>query len=163
MCWQAQERIDCGPQAPGLARRFIDSQLRSDRESTTFPEIVDDAILVASEFVANALRAGSANVIVGLELHSGELRIEVTDDAAGWPEFRRPGPGEVHGRGLVLIDALAQSWGVERVDGGGKQVWACLLVPREFMSSLECTRISPSSAIPTTDPRQRRMAPVGDR
>jgi hypothetical protein len=140
MCWQARERIDCDPKAPGLARKFIDKQLGSDRNAPICREIVDDAILVASEIVANAVRAGSAGVTVGLEMHAGELRIEVTDDAAGWPVFLRLGPGEVHGRGLVLIDALAQSWGVERTRSGGKQVWACLLVPREFASSLQCTR-----------------------
>ena len=64
MCWQAQEQIVCGPEAPRRARNFIDNQLGSDRETTIGPEIVDDAILVTSEIVANALRAGSASVTV---------------------------------------------------------------------------------------------------
>ena len=52
------------------------------------------------------------------------MRIEVTDDVAGWPRVRAASPDDPSGRGLQLVAALAEGWGVSRVRGGGKLVWA---------------------------------------
>lgn len=105
------------------------------------PDVVDDAGLVVREIIANAVRPGCQRVHVALSLHHGELKIEVTDSDAGLMSCR-DGTGNVHGRGLVLVDALAAAWGLGRTDGGGRQIWATLLIPRELTSSLPCENSS---------------------
>ena len=88
---------------------------------------VDDATLVVSELVTNAIRAGARRVGVDLSRDAGLLRIRVSDDGAGWPRVGRPGPTAQSGRGLVLVAAVAEDWGVERL-ASGKEVWAELSV-----------------------------------
>lgn len=82
-----------------------------------------DAELIVSELVTNALRAGAEQIRVDLSLTYGTLRICVSDDATGLPEVQRPAPDAESGRGLVLVGAVADDWGVERLPEG-KQVWA---------------------------------------
>lgn len=82
-----------------------------------------DAELIVSELVTNALRAGAEQIRVDLSLTDGTLRICVSDDATGVPEVQRPAPDAASGRGLVLVGAVADDWGVERLPEG-KQVWA---------------------------------------
>jgi anti-sigma regulatory factor (Ser/Thr protein kinase) len=86
--------------------------------------LVDDAILVISELVTNAVRhAGTAST---LELQLGQtgerLRISLTDDSDREPRLRPLRPAAEDGRGLAILAALSDRWGVEpRL--GGKQVW----------------------------------------
>ncbi|WET77431.1 ATP-binding protein [Amycolatopsis sp. QT-25] len=94
---------------------------------------VDDAVLVADELISNAHRHGDAPRTCRLELtHEGRyLRIEVDDASPRQPRPRTPdGSG---GRGLMLIDRLASSWGV-RNGARHKTVWAELALDREGSS-----------------------------
>ncbi|MYS14013.1 ATP-binding protein, partial [Streptomyces sp. SID4982] len=66
---------------------------------------------------------GSATVT--LRLLSGaerRLRVEVEDSSSALPRRREPQDDGVSGRGLLLVDMLADAWGVE-ARGGGKAVW----------------------------------------
>ncbi|WP_326767836.1 ATP-binding protein [Streptomyces sp. NBC_01591] len=89
--------------------------------------------LILSELVTNALRAPApGDRMVGVRIVCRErgalLRLEVSDAGEGRPRIRRPGAFETTGRGLQLVDALADRWGVdERWGGIGKTVWAELL------------------------------------
>ncbi|EFL33509.1 regulatory protein [Streptomyces viridochromogenes DSM 40736] len=59
------------------------------------------------------------------------LRIEVTDTRAGdLPRHRPPTPDAESGRGLLLVEALADRWGVELGPVPRKTVWAELDLPR---------------------------------
>jgi two-component sensor histidine kinase len=91
--------------------------------------VVDDAVLVADELVSNAHRHGTAPRVCRLGLiHQGRcLRIEVDDASPHEPKIRTP--DRSGGRGLVLIDRLASSWGVYR-HGHHKTVWAELVLDR---------------------------------
>ena len=82
----------------------------------------DDAVLLTSELLSNAyLHARSPTVLtVGLEDHT--LRVEVSDVAETQPEPREAGPSATGGRGMRLIDTVAQRWGVQQRTGG-KSVW----------------------------------------
>jgi anti-sigma regulatory factor (Ser/Thr protein kinase) len=94
---------------------------------------VDDAVLVADELVSNAHRHGDAPRTCRLRLtHQGRyLRIEVDDASPHQPQRRTPnGSG---GRGLVLIDRLSSTWGVQN-HAGRKTVWAELVLDREGSS-----------------------------
>ncbi|MEV6277860.1 ATP-binding protein [Nocardia sp. NPDC051832] len=91
--------------------------------------LVEDAVLVVDEMVANAVEHGSAPWRCRLALHAAppRLRVEVDDSGAGEPHLRTP---DLHGgRGLIVIDRLASSWGVLRY-GRFKTVWAELPLDR---------------------------------
>ena len=87
------------------------------------PDRVDDATLLVSELVTNAVKYGPEHEAIKLIVASGgdRARVTVHDLGAGSvPEMRRqddPGPG---GHGLRLVDAIADRWGVER---GSTRVW----------------------------------------
>lgn len=100
------------------ARRF----LRATLPGWGAEHLLDDAQLLTSELVNNAIVHASSAVRVRLRFTRGCLRIEVTDQGAGALE-RQPGsPDDTSGRGLHLVDALAASWGTS-ADRGGKVVW----------------------------------------
>lgn len=89
-----------------------------------------DAVLLVSELTTNAvLHTGSGHVLCGLTLtgDARRLRIELHDDGrtpVGPPE-RHSGPGEESGRGLFLVQQLADRWGSARSTRvEGKVVWA---------------------------------------
>ena len=87
----------------------------------------ETARLLVSELVANAvLHTDSRQIICRIEASGPCLRLEVVDEGSGIPEAPSdPGADAECGRGLMLLDALAHSWGVLRPDqGGGCTVWA---------------------------------------
>ncbi|WP_436786580.1 ATP-binding protein [Yinghuangia sp. YIM S10712] len=96
-------------------------------------EVAESARLIVSELVTNAVRAGNhtdrgVRVAFTLDAARGVLRIEVSDAGGGEPHVRSPESDETCGRGLLLVDALAQEWGVQQ-DDRGKTVWAELKAP----------------------------------
>ena len=108
------------------ARRFVKEQLAAWGIS----EPMDDALLVVSELAANALTHAGSSYRLRLSATAMALRIEVDDAGAGTPEPQPLTMTEEHGRGLHLVDALADRWGVEPDDRGlGKTVWFELDVP----------------------------------
>ncbi len=87
---------------------------------------VDSAVLLVSETVTNVLVHTDADALLLAEV-TGEpggrrLRLEVTDAGDDLPHKRRPGELASSGRGLVLIELLADAWGVEP-RGRGKSIW----------------------------------------
>ncbi|MBP5861005.1 ATP-binding protein [Streptomyces scabiei] len=96
---------------------------------------LESAELVLSELVTNALRVPvprdrQVGVRISRSSADGLLRLEVSDAGAGKPEVRVPRDEETGGRGLLLVEALADRWGVEERAGGiGKTVWAELKAP----------------------------------
>lgn len=98
-------------------------------------DVMEAAELVLSELVTNALRVRvphdrQVGVRIARSVGEGLLRLEVSDAGAGRPEVQTPGEDETGGRGLLLVEALAQRWGVrERAAGIGKTVWVELKAP----------------------------------
>lgn len=90
----------------------------------------DAAVLVLSELLTNAGR--HARVSPGREIETrflsvgGGLRIEVHDGSEILPQEREPDVDACEGRGLLLVNALADAWGIGGRDGPGKVVWAQL-------------------------------------
>jgi len=140
VCWAAERDFPSEARTPGAARQFLSSQLLRLLAPLRDAEAIHDAELVVSELVTNAVRAGAGTVRVALRLHHGELEVAVADDGPGWPTLMRPGEQDAHGRGLVLVDALAESWRTERIDSGGKRVRVTIAVADEFTRSLRCDR-----------------------
>ena len=81
------------------------------------------AALLVSELVTNALRYGAQPMrLIAKDVGAG-LRVEIHDARVGEPPRLRPTmPESSHGRGVMLVDALASRWGWSEFCGE-KQVW----------------------------------------
>jgi len=113
------------PASAGLARRAVASLLREAGRQ----DLEDAAELITSELVTNAVRHAGTEVRVDVRIDlNGTARIGVYDgdstifDPAG---VRSPAAGAEGGRGLVIVAALAQEWGVD-LESTGKTVWCTL-------------------------------------
>ncbi|WP_253772441.1 ATP-binding protein [Goodfellowiella coeruleoviolacea] len=92
---------------------------------------LENARLVITELVANALIHGTVPFDVEITTWPGAALVTVADTNPTLPELRRAPSTEPHGRGLVIVDALADDWGVSGSASGGKTVWARLVWPVE--------------------------------
>lgn len=100
------------------ARRFLGGVLRRWGVS----DLLDDAQLLTSELVNNAVVHAASAVTVRLRFQDPCLRVEVAD--AGLGALHRPfsGPDDTSGRGLHLVEVLSTSWGTSS-GHAGKVVW----------------------------------------
>ncbi|WJD97114.1 ATP-binding protein [Streptomyces antimycoticus] len=91
------------------------------------PALADDAALIVSELATNAVRHARIPgrlFRVQLTLTKSRLRIAVSDPRGErLPRPRHPSPRDRHGRGLLIVRALAARWGV-RERTVGKEIWA---------------------------------------
>jgi anti-sigma regulatory factor (Ser/Thr protein kinase) len=124
------------PGAAAAARRFVRDTLQGwvpDPARADGHGLVDDAVLLTSELVTNAVVHARTPVQVTCRLAEGEVEVEVSDQhPAGMvpdPAVGEVGPGErTGGRGLLLPAALASEWGVT-YGRDTKSVWFRLGVP----------------------------------
>lgn len=108
---------------PSAARSFVAKTLTQWGQT----ERLDDIRLCTSELATNAVLHGApagGQVLVLVELHATVLRIEVHDSGNGTPTKREARSTADDGRGLLLVSAVADHWGVEERQGPGKCVWA---------------------------------------
>ncbi|MEU3984766.1 SpoIIE family protein phosphatase [Streptomyces sp. NPDC026672] len=101
-------------------------QLRELLHDWASADQIDSAVLLVSEMVTNVLVHTDADALLLAEV-TGEvggrrLRVEVGDAGDDLPHKRRPGELASSGRGLVLIELLADVWGVDP-RGEGKSIW----------------------------------------
>jgi len=125
----------------GTRQHFFLAQSRSVRLAREFAVAVlaewriggraQDVRLCVSELASNAIAHGSRRghgFLVRLTFGDGLLRVEVHDSRGrgegGEPRVCSPGKGDVRGRGLLIVDAVADRWGVEGREPLGKVVWA---------------------------------------
>ncbi|WP_328549913.1 ATP-binding protein [Streptomyces sp. NBC_00366] len=85
-------------------------------------ETVETVKLLASEVIANAILYSSAPCEVAVTRTDERLRVEVTDTDPSLPSAIEAGPDDERGRGLLLVDALADAWGVQP-ECPGKTTW----------------------------------------
>jgi anti-sigma regulatory factor (Ser/Thr protein kinase) len=113
--------------APKLARQFV------ARVTGALPgETRADTSLLASELVTNAVRYGRPEITLRVRIEPERLRVEVHDEGGPMPSWMSSGApsGQPHGRGLLIVNHLAESWGVAGSDRhSGKDVWFELRVP----------------------------------
>jgi anti-sigma regulatory factor (Ser/Thr protein kinase) len=107
------------------ARRFVEQMVRE----WELEQLLDDALMVSSELVTNAVTHAQSSCRIRLTLNPARLRIAVMDAGVGTPEPMPPSQTEEHGRGLYMVDAVTTAWGLEEVPGDGKLVWAELARP----------------------------------
>jgi anti-sigma regulatory factor (Ser/Thr protein kinase) len=88
---------------------------------------IEDAQLLVTELVANAVLHGQGDVLVRIAARPDLLHVSVADDHPGTPVMANPSLRDEHGRGLRIIDALAHSWGTALgPNPNGKAVWFAL-------------------------------------
>lgn len=88
--------------------------------------LLDDALLLISELVTNAVLHGGPPIVLAIECDGGVLRVRVRDGSSAVPLPREAGPDAEGGRGMSLVDLMTNTWGVLPVadeHGIGKQVW----------------------------------------
>ncbi len=104
-------------------------ELRAILHDWAAADHVDAAELLASELLANVLvhteQAATLVAVVTGTPGSRTLRLEVADSSDELPHRRTPGEMASSGRGLVLLDLLADRWGVQP-RGHGKVIWFLL-------------------------------------
>jgi anti-sigma regulatory factor (Ser/Thr protein kinase) len=108
------------PFSVGVARRFI--QGRAAAWSLPQPAI-DQLVLIGSELVTNAVLHARTELTLALELRDGRVRISVTDRSQAAATLRHYRPDALTGRGLGVVAALSDRWGVSAA-ADGKVVWA---------------------------------------
>ncbi|WP_116429145.1 ATP-binding protein [Streptomyces spongiicola] len=123
-------RFTSTPRGARLARRLVSHRLNDWGHPYTTP-VNETLTLITVELTANAVRHGHVpgrDFRVRLTLTEGILRIEVTDTRAEKQPPSTPptpDPSSESGRGLHLVAALADDWGVSpRLAAPGKTVWA---------------------------------------
>jgi signal transduction histidine kinase len=132
---RAELPLGPSPTAAAAARRFVRDtcwywQLEIDDplEGLWVQELVDRAVLVASELVTNAVVHTRGPLRLRLEWRAERLYVAVSDRL---PRLLRlaaePGDLEAEGgRGLLIVDRLASHWGVHHPREGGKVIWCVL-------------------------------------
>ncbi|MGV9317865.1 ATP-binding protein [Streptomyces sp. NPDC003660] len=114
------------PESAAEARRLVRTALAAWR----MDGLVEDAVTVASELVANSVehaRCASIRVIVG-RTTANTVRLGVVDRSKVLPVLRTEFSGvPLRGRGLLIVDRLTARWGTELYPWG-KQVWGELWV-----------------------------------
>lgn len=123
-----RRRLADAADAPWAARRSLYDALQAWRLDG-LPGLLDDAQLVVSELVTNAVLHTLGGAVLELEVVAERLRLCVTDSSERRPAVRDPDPEETGGRGMVLVSALAVAWGAEE-HPRGKTVWAELALAR---------------------------------
>jgi anti-sigma regulatory factor (Ser/Thr protein kinase) len=115
-------RLEANELAPRKARAFV----RHHVNRLGYPRCVDDAAVVVSELVTNAIAAAPwGPIFVALPPSSGRLVIECWDLSPDRPVPREPDVLDTHGRGLAVVKGLSLSYGCDP-RGRWKVVWALL-------------------------------------
>ena len=116
---QISVNIPVQPEAVAMARDAVVQAVVDQRSSA---QRIDDLRLLTSEIVTNALRhAGMGSqdsLVVGVEISQDRVRVQVADHGQGFDPagLEAPAADRVGGWGLVLVQQLADRWGVIRND-----------------------------------------------
>ncbi|MEU6658677.1 SpoIIE family protein phosphatase [Streptomyces sp. NPDC046821] len=143
------------------ARAFV----RDTLQGWGFPDIIDDAVVLTSELVTNAVvHAGTSAEVLVLRTDDG-VRIEVSDR---YPEREIPlqhsavhmsSPDREGGRGLQLCAALATRWGVDYTPTH-KLVWFQLALPQRSVGTRTAGPALPADLLPLAADGRVRVAVV---
>jgi anti-sigma regulatory factor (Ser/Thr protein kinase) len=118
---EAEVPLPSRPESAATARRL--TQVIVLRHWGLTPKMTEDAVLLVSELVGNAVRHTGARVF-GLRMRRrrGWIRIEVRDPSRGLPCLMPVQEMDLSGRGLFLVDKLSDRWGVDLLPRG-KTTW----------------------------------------
>lgn len=84
-------------------------------------EAAENAVLIVSELLTNALVHGDPPISLRLHRATDELTIDVDDGSSLMPQRLKPAPEDPHGRGVAIVAQLSRRWAA-RPHGRGKTV-----------------------------------------
>jgi len=123
-----------GPESVRTAREFTAATLRNWK----LDGLVEEAVIVASELVTNAIRHGmcwsgrdedTAGVELAWQRQADRIVCVVTDCTSMPPVLEQADMSSESGRGLHVVSALAAAWGWVVLGAREKAVWATFLAP----------------------------------
>ncbi|MCD9902743.1 ATP-binding protein [Streptomyces sp. MT29] len=125
---QVQLEVGPDPAEVGRARRWARSRLVGSGIRDDEP-LAETLILLISELVTNAVVHTGCPAVLRMLFgggggvgEAGTVRVEVADASDCPPRPRHAGGDDTNGRGLELVDGLADRWGWQP-EGAGKQIW----------------------------------------
>ena len=103
-----------------MARHFVRAVLEAAEIDAG---VIDTVELLTSEVVTNVVvHVGSDSELV-VQAVDGSVRVDIRDDDDHPPEMTIANVADAHGRGLSIVEALADAWGVDTDPVQGKTVW----------------------------------------
>lgn len=119
---EARTCLSSHPTSAGAARRFVRDVLHQWSAPAQEGAAEEPVLLCTDELVTNAIVHVCSEIEVVVRLDDDVVRVEVHDQSSR-PPLRRFAPLEAEtGRGLHLVEALSERWGVD-ARAGGKAVW----------------------------------------
>jgi anti-sigma regulatory factor (Ser/Thr protein kinase) len=105
--------------APALARQY----LRTYASHLPAADL-EDAMLLTSELVTNAVEHGRPTIVLRANFEPPCVTVDVADDGEGEPWIRPVvSRDQTGGRGMQIVDSLSTCWGITRHPDDGKSVW----------------------------------------
>jgi serine phosphatase RsbU (regulator of sigma subunit)/anti-sigma regulatory factor (Ser/Thr protein kinase) len=120
----ASMRLPADTRAPGAARAFVEETIADPSVPVSVRE---DVVLIASELVTNAVKSGATQIAIDLTKSAKTVLLTVDDDGSGMPTVVRADDTDTSGRGLAIVDHLADEWKVIPGDHGKRVTAACSL------------------------------------
>ncbi|MFI5865250.1 ATP-binding protein [Streptomyces sp. NPDC051546] len=118
---QVQLEVGPDPAEVGRARRWARSRLAGCGIGDDEP-LAETLILLISELVTNAVVHTGCPAVLRMLFGEPGVRVEVADASDRAPSPRQASGEDTGGRGLELVDGLADRWGWQR-EGAGKRIW----------------------------------------
>jgi anti-sigma regulatory factor (Ser/Thr protein kinase) len=114
---QVPHRVDSIPAARSFLAKLLHGWDVAD-------PVIDDASLLATELMSNAVEHGSGVVHLEIAVHDGLLRVGVHDGAVELPVMGDVTETGLAGRGIWIVQAIARDWGSDSSgEEPGKTVW----------------------------------------
>ncbi|WP_380172707.1 ATP-binding protein [Kineococcus sp. DHX-1] len=117
--WSRETTLAPVPLSSRAARHFVADWCIGEG---VIGDVVDTLLLLTAEVVTNAVLHGRSDVHLRVGRVGSRVRIAVGDENTRLPMRRESDPEALNGRGIALVEALADAHGVE-VDPLGKTVW----------------------------------------
>ncbi len=117
--WWRSPELPPEPESVGAAREFVVGCC----ERWGLVDVSETAVLLVSELATNAVRHARTPVTIWLARRLDRIVLSVQDGSPVHSHVEHPDTLDEHGRGMLLVDVLAERWG-EREVPDGKMVWA---------------------------------------
>lgn len=115
----ATQQFPCEVASVRAARRFV-----VDAVGDIGQEHREAIELMVSELATNCIRHADSPFTIIVDATDEAVRVEVVDTGGGQPAVQNPDVRSPSGRGLRIVETLADAWGIEaHRSGGGKAVW----------------------------------------
>lgn len=117
---ESSEIFAAAPESAAAARKFVGDSLRLRGCGS---DVIDTAMLLTSEVATNAVVHARTGFRLHVRVTAKVVRVEVDDEGMGAAVLTYADHDEVRGRGLFIVDSLADRWGDEHRSGGRHRVW----------------------------------------